>query len=71
MKYLALLEKCGSKQAKPITTINRTERDQAKSSTDLLIVLWVQFYQRMLVLSILNCPNMTISLFPEAISIFN
>lgn len=71
MKHLALLERCGSKQAKPVTTINRTERDQAKSSTDLLIVLRVQFYQRTLVLLILNCPNMAISLFPEAISIFN
>lgn len=54
MKHLALLERCGSKKAKPVTAINRTERDQAKSSTDLLIVLQVQFYQQMPVLSILK-----------------
>lgn len=53
-KHLALLQKCGSKQAKPVTTINKIERDQAKSSTGLLIVLQVQFYQQMLLLSILK-----------------
>jgi len=54
MKHLALLEKYAGKQAKPVTTINRTERNQAKTTTGILIVLQVQFYQQKLVLSILK-----------------
>lgn len=29
MKHLALLEKCGRKEAKPVSTIHRIEKDQA------------------------------------------
>lgn len=53
-----------SKQAQPVTTINRTERHQAKTSTNLQLVLQVQFYQQTLVLWILklsSCHDFTVS----------
>lgn len=46
MKHLTLLKKRGSKQAKPVTTKNRTETDQAKSSTNLLIVYRFSFINK-------------------------